>query len=243
MKKLLTSFVFVLCSIPFFAQSWYVQVGVFEEKVSPSYFGSLANKVYYSYDSYGFHRYYTGIYNSETEAKAASDQVRQMGYNVALASSDEFGTSCRCPFISIPESLWKSLQNIFFDFDQSYLTGKAKSQLRDLANVMKEFPGYTVNLRAHTDAKGSNEYNEALSMRRANSAKNYLTARGIDASRIRTETFGEASPIAKNELDGGQDTEEGRQFNRRVEIQIYDQAGNLLNQLVDEIDVPDALKN
>ena len=66
-----------------------------------------------------------------------------------------------------------------------------------------------------------------------------MTAWGIDASRIRTETFEDASPIEKNELDGGQDTEEGRQFNRRVEIQIYDQAGNLLNQ----IDVPDALKN
>ena len=66
-----------------------------------------------------------------------------------------------------------------------------------------------------------------------------MTAWGIDASRIRTETFEDASPIEKNELDGGQDTEEDRQFNRRVEIQIYDQAGNLLNQ----IDVPDALKN
>ena len=94
-----------------------------------------------------------------------------MGYNIAWASSDEFGASCRCPFISVPESLWKSMQNIFFDFDQSYLTGRAKAQLRDLENVIKEFSGYTVNLRAHTDAKGSNEYNEPMSIRRAISAK------------------------------------------------------------------------
>ena len=89
--------------------------------------------------------------------------------------------------------------------------------------MLENKPNYIVEIQAHTDSKGSQEYNEKLSERRAESAKRYLVKRGIAKDRIRTTWFGEINPVAKNELEGGTDTEQGRQFNRRVEFRFYDQ--------------------
>lgn len=235
----------LLYAMPFYAQTdnWYVQVGVFEEKVDINYFNKLGSDVYYSHDTYGFHRYYKGIYKDEAEASKRLNQFKQLGYNGVLISGVELGNSCVCNYIPKPQSLLNSIKNIFFDFDKSNLRSASKKQLNDLVVILNDFPGYKVTLRAHTDSKGSNSYNEALSLRRAGSAKRYLNSRGISSSRIKIETFGEVNPIAKNELNDGTDTEEGRQFNRRVEILIMDKDGHILNEIVDEIDVPETLEN
>ncbi len=244
MRNYYLALFFLLYSLPFYAQSdsWYVQVGVFETKVDINYFNNLGSNVYYSKDNYGFHRYYKGIYDSRTEAEKMQAQFDQKGYNCLLASKTELENSCICSYIPRPVSLLNTIQNIFFDFDQSFLRAASKKELNDLVSIMRDFPGYTTILRAHTDSKGSNSYNEALSLRRAGSAKKYLIGRGIASSRIKTETFGEVNPIAKNELNDGQDTEQGRQFNRRVEILILDQDGNILNEIVDEIEIPAELE-
>ncbi|MEM9822345.1 MAG: OmpA family protein [Bacteroidota bacterium] len=236
---------FILCyALPFYAQSgnWYVQVGVFETQVDINYFNKIGSQVYHSHDTYGFHRYYKGVYD-EAEAKNRMTQFGQMGYNCALVSKDELGNSCVCNYIPMPQNLLNSIKNIFFDFDRSNLRTESRKQLSDLVTILRDFPDYSTTLRAHTDSKGSNSYNESLSLRRANAAKQYLISRGISSSRIKTETFGEADPIAKNELNDGQDTEEGRQFNRRVEILITDKYGGILNEIVDEIEIPDELIN
>ncbi len=246
MKQTCCTLLLICFTVPFFAQqnNWYVQVGVFDKKVDIGYFNDIGGKISYAKDGYGFHRYYKGAYTSEAEATQISTQTKKAGYNsVVVAEETLGGRVCNCYKIPMPKSVLGSLQNIFFDFDQSYLRDESKSKLRALANILKEFPEYTTTLRAHTDAKGSNSYNEALSLRRANSAKEYLKGRGIAADRIKTETFGEVKPIAKNELNDGKDTEQGRQFNRRVEIIILDKYGNVLTEMVDEIDVPDDLEN
>ena len=108
--------------------------------------------------------------------------------------------------------------------------------------ILLENPNYSVEFRAHTDAKGSLDYNEALADRRAASAQSYLIAQGISSDRIRTTRFGERAPIARNELDGGVDTPEGRQLNRRVEVVVYNGDGARVN-LVEEIYVPPHLQN
>jgi outer membrane protein OmpA-like peptidoglycan-associated protein len=82
-----------------------------------------------------------------------------------------------------------------------------------------------------------------LSLRRANAAKAYLQKQGIAASRIKVSQFGEDDPIAKNELAGGRDTEEGRQLNRRVDLLVIDANGTVLNGIKEEINVPSDLKN
>lgn len=105
-----------------------------------------------------------------------------------------------------------STQPIYFDFDKSDLRSNAKSTLRDVAQRVKQQPNTNVMLTGHCDSIGSDAYNQALGMRRAESAKDYLMEQGISESRLQTRSKGESDPAATNE------TSEGRQLNRRVEI-------------------------
>jgi outer membrane protein OmpA-like peptidoglycan-associated protein len=82
---------------------------------------------------------------------------------------------------------------------------------------MNQYPNTLIRVEGHTDSRGSNEYNMDLSHRRANAVKNLLVQRGIAGSRIEAVAFGETMPVASN------DTEAGRQKNRRVEIKIAPQ--------------------
>lgn len=225
------------------ADNWYIQVGVFEEKVPMHYFDQLGGEVFYARDSYGFHRYFKGSYTEEEKARKTSETYKALGYQCVLTSEAALNNDCVCNFIPSPKSLQNSMKSIFFDFDKSALRAASKKQLDELVDILNQNPSHTTKLRAHTDAKGSYTYNEDLSMRRANAAKRYLILKGISSYRIHTETFGEVDPIAKNELNDGRDTAQGRQFNRRVEIQILNDQGQVLNQMVDEIDVPTELIN
>ncbi len=99
-----------------------------------------------------------------------------------------------------------------FEFDKSVLTAGAKDTLQQAIKLLKENPTVNVEIQGHTDSKGTNAYNQALSERRANSVKAYFVSQGISASRITTVGFGEEKPIATNETDAG------RAQNRRVVI-------------------------
>lgn len=104
---------------------------------------------------------------------------------------------------------------ILFPFDSETLLPAGRSNLQDLARSLQNYPGTEVLIVGHTDATGSDSYNMALSQRRAESAASYLAAQGISRSRIRTQGRGEVEPIASN------DSESGRQQNRRVEVAIF----------------------
>jgi outer membrane protein OmpA-like peptidoglycan-associated protein len=104
---------------------------------------------------------------------------------------------------------------LLFPFDSDQLLPAGRSNLQDLARSLQSYPGTEVLIVGHTDATGSDSYNMALSQRRAESAANYLSAQGITRSRIRTQGKGEVEPVASN------DSESGRQQNRRVEIAIF----------------------
>jgi outer membrane protein, adhesin transport system len=101
-----------------------------------------------------------------------------------------------------------------FDFDQHALKDEGRRALDDLYDRIKNVDIDLVLIVGHTDSIGSEPYNDRLSLRRANSVRNYLVSRGADSARIRTEGRGETQPIADNA------TEEGRARNRRVEVQI-----------------------
>ena len=120
---------------------------------------------------------------------------------------------------------------IFFDFDKSDLRAASKSELDKLVTIMKDNKDYVALLKANTDWKGSDAYNEVLSNRRAGNAKAYLVSKGIDAARIKTSINGEKDPVAKNEV-GSQDNEAGRQFNRRVELYVEDKTGKKMCQSI-----------
>ncbi|MEF8816648.1 MAG: OmpA family protein [Salinibacter sp.] len=104
---------------------------------------------------------------------------------------------------------------ILFDFDSADLRGEARQNLSEFAESMQEFEETNILVVGHTDAKGSEEYNQKLSDRRAESATSHLVERGVAPGRLTSVGRGETEPVASNE------TEEGRQQNRRVEVAIY----------------------
>jgi outer membrane protein OmpA-like peptidoglycan-associated protein len=104
---------------------------------------------------------------------------------------------------------------ILFDFDSAALRPEAKANLRDLAESLTQYENTELLIVGHTDAVGSDTYNDQLSRRRADAAAQYIGSLGIRPSRLSTSGRGESEPIASNESDYG------RQQNRRVEIAIY----------------------
>lgn len=105
-----------------------------------------------------------------------------------------------------------TLGDVLFDTGKATLKPGAYSTIERLATVLKEDPSRKVMVEGHTDNVGSDEYNQALSERRAQSVQAALFERGVDASQISTVGKGESTPIASNDDPGG------RQQNRRVEL-------------------------
>jgi OOP family OmpA-OmpF porin len=104
--------------------------------------------------------------------------------------------------------------DVLFDFDKSVIKPDGKSKLDDLANKMKGINLEVVIAIGHADSIGSDAYNQALSVRRAEAVKAYFVSKGIEGNRVYTEGKGEKQPVADNK------TAEGRAKNRRTEIEV-----------------------
>jgi outer membrane protein OmpA-like peptidoglycan-associated protein len=104
---------------------------------------------------------------------------------------------------------------LMFPVNQSALTEQSRKNLRELAETLKEYKDTNILIEGHTDNTGKDAYNMELSRKRATSVKEYLTTLGVDNNRLEVIAFGEDKPIASN------DTETGKQKNRRVEVAIY----------------------
>jgi OOP family OmpA-OmpF porin len=103
----------------------------------------------------------------------------------------------------------------YFDFDKSFLRPEGKETLDALVRDMGDLNSVAeITAVGHTDSIGTDEYNQGLSERRASSVREYLVDQGVPADRIETKGMGESQPVATNE------TPEGRQQNRRVEVTI-----------------------
>jgi outer membrane protein OmpA-like peptidoglycan-associated protein len=104
---------------------------------------------------------------------------------------------------------------LLFDFDSDVLRGESKQNLDNLAQNLSSFGDSKLLLVGHTDNVGSDSYNLDLSQRRAAAVASYLEAHGVSYARVSTAGRGETEPVASN------DTDAGRQQNRRVEIAVY----------------------
>lgn len=104
---------------------------------------------------------------------------------------------------------------LLFDYDSDVLRAAAQENLATLAASLDKYPNTDIIIVGHTDDRGSDGYNMTLSERRARAAENYLVSRGVARSRLRAAGRGESEPVAAN------DTDAGRQQNRRVEVAIY----------------------
>jgi OOP family OmpA-OmpF porin len=102
----------------------------------------------------------------------------------------------------------------FFDFDKAVLKPEGKAKLADLAEKVGAIDLEVVIAVGHTDSVGSNAYNQALSVRRAEAVKAYIVSKGIESNRVYTEGKGETQSVADNK------TREGRAKNRRVEVEV-----------------------
>jgi outer membrane protein OmpA-like peptidoglycan-associated protein len=98
---------------------------------------------------------------------------------------------------------------VMFDFDSATLKPGAYAEIGRVANVLNRYPQTTIRVEGHTDSKGSEQYNQDLSQRRAQAVKDALTQRGVDSRRIQTIGFGESQPISSSDA-----------MNRRVNIVI-----------------------
>ncbi len=103
---------------------------------------------------------------------------------------------------------------LLFAIDSDDLSSASQTNIANLANTLKKYEDTDILVYGHTDASGSDDYNQALSERRAESVENYLEAKGVSGGRITAKGFGESEPVASN------DTAAGRQQNRRVEVAI-----------------------
>jgi outer membrane protein OmpA-like peptidoglycan-associated protein len=104
--------------------------------------------------------------------------------------------------------------DILFDFNSAALRAESRDTLRELANNFAKYPNEAITVEGHTDAIGTPERNQLLSEARANNVRDYLVDNGVPGSRVTATGFGDTQPKASNE------TPEGRQLNRRVEIHV-----------------------
>jgi len=131
-------------------------------------------------------------------------QAKELQQNIPGATVARVGEGIAVTFAS----------GLLYDFDSDVVRAEAAQNLRNLAASLSKYPNTDVLIVGHTDAVGTSEYNQGLSQRRATSAANFLTTQGVSSARLRAVGRGETEPIAAN------DTEGGRQLNRRVEIAI-----------------------
>jgi OmpA-OmpF porin, OOP family len=139
---------------------------------------------------------------------------------------DESGcpaSACRAPVPGEPINLEGCatgesvvLKGVNFEVNSTRLTANAKVILNQVADSLAAAPNMKVEIGGHTDAQGSDDFNQKLSQRRAQSVHDYLVARGVDPSRLSAKGYGESQPIETNE------TPEGRELNRRVEMRVLE---------------------
>lgn len=140
-------------------------------------------------------------YQMDKQIKELKEQTAGSGIDV---SETDNGSAI---LVNLPDG-------VTFATDSSAISPTFRATLDQIAQSLCDYPNSLIDVYGHTDSTGSDQYNQALSERRAKAVSDYLTSRGVAAARVRWQGFGETQPIASN------DTLDGRAKNRRVEIKI-----------------------
>jgi outer membrane protein OmpA-like peptidoglycan-associated protein len=160
--------------------------------------------------------------NAQLNAQSAQAQA-EAARNAALAAQAELANTQQqladLQAKKTDRGVVVTLGDVLFDTGQATLKPGANLALTRLATFLNANTQTKIIIEGHTDSRGSDEYNEALSERRARAVATELTARGVSADSFQTLGRGKAYPVASN------DTPEGRQQNRRVEIVFSDSTG------------------
>ena len=132
-------------------------------------------------------------------------QAKELSQSIPGATVARVGEGIEVTFAS----------GLLFAFDSDQILAAAGTNLRELATSLNKYPDSQLLIVGHTDNVGDASYNQRLSERRSNSAAAYLAAQGVARTRLAASGKGESEPVTTNETDAG------RQQNRRVEVAIY----------------------
>jgi outer membrane protein OmpA-like peptidoglycan-associated protein len=132
-------------------------------------------------------------------------QAKELSQNIKGATVERVGEGIQVTFAS----------GLLFAFDSDQIQPAAGTNLSELASSLQKYPDSQLLIVGHTDNVGDDSYNQSLSQRRSNSAATYLAAQGVARTRLAATGKGESEPVTTNETDAG------RQQNRRVEVAIY----------------------
>ena len=230
----------LIFSLKVSATEFKIQLAAFVEKAPFTYFVFAGiNDVYMNIDQNNIYRYYLrqSYFNLE-EAEQVRELLVCRGFLNALVVDVEKQMSLcgkPCPYatptttFSSDETELLQMKTIFFGFDKSSLDLESQKKLDILYKTLLENKELKVKILGHTDSKGSAEYNIALSKRRVRAARSYLISKGIPAFRINAIVFGESAPLRSNIDQEGEDSPEGRRFNRRIVVALYNPKGEIVS--------------
>jgi OmpA-OmpF porin, OOP family len=115
---------------------------------------------------------------------------------------------------AISKDLWFTMDGITFDTNKATIKAESNAQINDIAEILKAYPKVKIKIGGYTDSDGEASANQKLSNSRANAVKEVLVSKGTSVDRIAAEGYGSEHPVASN------DTEEGRQKNRRIDVLV-----------------------
>ncbi|MBK7935815.1 MAG: OmpA family protein [Lewinellaceae bacterium] len=219
------------------AQDFRVQISAFAEAMPDTFFHEKGVRNFLvSHDQMGLYRYFAGSYATRDEADAVQKEMVEKGFPYALVIDlEEQRVLCgaNCPyfrngviFVQDPKQEM-TVRNIYFDFGRYSLSAESKEVLNAVTQQLKDNPNLKLKILGHTDAVGSPQANIQLAASRSRSARNYLINKGIRADRMFIKVFGEASPLAENKTDEGDDLPDNRKWNRRVVLALIDDQGEV----------------
>jgi outer membrane protein OmpA-like peptidoglycan-associated protein len=166
------------------------------------------------------------VQNAKVATNVALDQRDQANQEAAQATQEAARLQAEVDALKAkptPRGLVLTLGDVLFDTGRAELNPGAGRKLDQLAQFLNEHKDRRVQIDGFTDSVGTDSYNEDLSRRRADAVKSALLVRGIDSSRISTQGYGKAYPVADNNDSGG------RQLNRRVEVVIGSDDGTAIS--------------
>jgi outer membrane protein OmpA-like peptidoglycan-associated protein len=146
--------------------------------------------------------------------KSITDSTKYGSITIPALGQDEFYTEPFKVNVKFEAARTYTLDNVHFDFGKATLRPESFAELEELVSYLKNKDEIRIEIAGHTDNVGQDADNLKLSQQRADAIRNYVLKKGIQPARIIAKGYGAAEPVADN------DTDEGRQLNRRTEVRI-----------------------
>lgn len=152
-----------------------------------------------------------------------TEEARNAVHLVVIAQSATLPSEAKPPMSPLlpAESQRIILRGILFDFGKTDLKYEAKPVLNAAARILREHPSMRVIIEGHTDALGTDDYNQQLSEQRALAVKQYLVSKGIEAERLQAVGKGRSEPLVPSITSEGKDNPDARAINRRAELKLH----------------------